>query len=114
MNNHVIYRIACETPLATVGHCSRSAYVYADLFSERTADDYSRTPTEMSTNPKTTTESQPTITPTTEIEARGDPDPWAAPDETPRMPSARTQRQFEPTCRKRLRNLTDRENAYCE
>jgi hypothetical protein len=68
----------------------------------------------MSTNPQTTTEPQPTITPTTEIQARGGTDPWAAPDDPDRVPSARTQRQFEPTCRKRLRNLADEENAYCE
>ena len=67
----------------------------------------------MSTNLQTTTESQPT-TPTTEIAARGGTDPWAAPDETPALaPSQHTQRQFEPTARGRLKNLTDSENAYC-
>jgi hypothetical protein len=68
----------------------------------------------MSTNPETTPESQPTTTRTTEIAARGRTDPWAAADETTKAPSARAQRQFEPTCRKRMRNLVDEENAYCE
>ena len=68
----------------------------------------------MSTNPQTTTESQPTTTRTTEIAARGRPDPWATSEEINAAPSARTQRQFEPTCRNRLRNLADKENAYCE
>jgi hypothetical protein len=66
----------------------------------------------MSTNPKTTTELHPTE-PTTEITARGRSDPWATPDEGAKpRPSRRAQRQFEPTARARLRNLTDRENAY--
>lgn len=76
----------------------------------------------MSTNPQTTTEPQPTTasttdstaTSTTAIEARGRADPWSAPGETVPTPTERTQRQFEPTCRKRLRNLVDKENAYCE
>lgn len=72
----------------------------------------------MSTNPKPTTEPQPTTVPTTarttELEARGRADPWTAPGETVRTPAERTQRQFEPTCRERLRNLVDEENAYCE
>ena len=67
----------------------------------------------MSTNPQTT-ESQPTTIPTTEIEARGQIDPWTAPGEFPDSPAARTQRQFEPACRMRLRNLVDKENAYCK
>jgi hypothetical protein len=67
----------------------------------------------MSTNPQTTPEPQPTTTPT-EITARGHTDPWAAPGEGTAMPSARAQRQFEPTRRERLRNLMDKENAYCE
>lgn len=68
----------------------------------------------MSTNPQTTPESQPITTRTTEIAARGGTDPWAAPNETAAAPSARTQRQFEPTCRERMRNLIDKENAHCE
>ncbi len=67
----------------------------------------------MSTNPQTTTEPRPSTT-TTEIATRRGSDPWAAPDETPERPSARTQRQFEPTARDRLKNLVDGENAYCE
>ena len=67
----------------------------------------------MSTNPQTTPEPHPT-TQTTAIIARGGTDPWAAPDETTVSPSARAQRQFEPTARDRLRNLMDEENAYCE
>lgn len=66
----------------------------------------------MSTNPQTTTEPNPN-TATTDIEARGQTDPWAAPGETPASPAARTQRQFEPTCRERIRNATDKKNAYC-
>lgn len=72
----------------------------------------------MSTNPQTTTEPHQTTQtpePTTEIAARRGTDPWAAPGETPiNSPSARTQRQFEPTARDRLKNLVDAENAYCE
>jgi len=68
----------------------------------------------MSTNPQTTPESQPATTRTTEIAARGRTDPWAAPDEAAAAPSTRAQRQFEPTCRKRVRSLVDEENAYCE
>jgi len=67
----------------------------------------------MSTNLQTTAETQPT-TQTTEIAARGGSDPWAAPGESTARPSARTQRQFEPTARDRLKNLMDDENAYCE
>jgi hypothetical protein len=67
----------------------------------------------MSTNP-TTSEAQSTRQ-TTEIAARGRPDRWAAAGETRAAPpSAFAQRQFEPTARERLRNLTDGENAYCE
>lgn len=67
----------------------------------------------MSTNPQTTPESN-TTTRTTEIAARGEADPWAAPDERSETPTAQVQRQFEPTHRQRLRNLTDGENAYCD
>jgi hypothetical protein len=69
----------------------------------------------MSTNPPTTPTPEPH--PTTEIAARGRPDPWTAADEaggSPPRPSTRTQRQFEPTASDRLRNLVDGENAYCE
>lgn len=76
----------------------------------------------MSTNPQTTTEPNTnarTIEPstdaqTTEIAARNGTDPWAAPDEAVARPSARTQRQFEPTSRSRMKNLMDDENAYCD
>lgn len=65
----------------------------------------------MSIDPSYATDAQPT----TDIAARGRPDPWAAPDETPSSPiAARSPRQFEPSCRRRLRNLMDEENAYCE
>ena len=51
---------------------------------------------------------------TTEITARRGTDPWAATSEEPTTPSARAQRQFEPTRYERLRNLVDKRNAYCE
>ncbi len=66
----------------------------------------------MSTNPQTTAESQPTTARTTELEARGRTDRWTAPGETAAAAVARTQRQFEPTCYERLRNLMDDENAH--
>jgi len=65
----------------------------------------------MSTNPQTTPEPNPT-TQTTEIATRRGGDPWAAPDESTPSPAGRTQRQFEPTARNRLKNLMDDENAY--
>ena len=53
--------------------------------------------------------------PTTEIASREGDDPWAAPEEAPAEPvTGRAPRQFEPGCRRRLRNLMDDENAYCE
>ncbi|WP_181690876.1 hypothetical protein [Natronomonas sp. LN261] len=67
----------------------------------------------MSTNPQTTPEPKPT-TQTTEIAARRGSDPWATPDESTSSPARRTQRQFEPTARNRLKNLMDDENAYCK
>ncbi|CAI48524.1 uncharacterized protein NP_0866A [Natronomonas pharaonis DSM 2160] len=64
----------------------------------------------MSTNPSM---SEPR--PTTEITARGRSDPWAAADPQPSLPATDiAPRQFEPTARSRLRNLMDKENAYCE
>lgn len=114
MNNHVIKWSTCETQSVIVGRCPLSAYVY-DSPCFRT---YDRQPTHrprliMSTNPTTTTEPQRTTTQTTEISARRGTDPWAAPNEEAGPPSTRAQRQFEPTHRERLRNLTDKKNAYC-
>lgn len=67
----------------------------------------------MSTNPTTT---EPTTR--TEITARGRADPWSAGSGTDaadrRSPAQRSQRQFDPTARSRLRNLVDSENAYLD
>ena len=71
-------------------------------------------------DPQPTTDDQPTAgARTTEIAARGREDPWAADDEVASaadggaIPTARAQRQFDPTSIARLRNLMDDENAYC-
>lgn len=71
----------------------------------------------MSTEP-TTPEPKPTDTrpPTeTEIAARGRTDPWAGDAAAAGNlgVAERAPRQFDPACRKRLRNLMDEENAYC-
>lgn len=115
MNNHEIPESTCETPLAA-DRRSLSGYTKPDS-SVRTDVDHPETQRKMSTNPQTTAEPSSTAqqtTPPTEIAARRGTDPWAAPGETPANPSSRVQRQFEPTARSRLKNLVDKENAYCE
>jgi hypothetical protein len=69
----------------------------------------------MSTEPPTTSESQPTTDAPTKIAARGRSDPWAATDDPGRLElaSARAPRQFDPYSLARMRNLVDEENAYC-
>jgi hypothetical protein len=69
----------------------------------------------MSTEPPTTSESQPTTDGPTEIAARGRSDPWAVTDDPARLglASARAPRQFDPYSVSRMRNLVDEENAYC-
>lgn len=69
----------------------------------------------MSTEPAPTTDPRPTTdSTTTEIAARRRTDRWASTEESaPSFLAARAPRQFEPACRKRLRNLMDEENAYC-
>lgn len=113
MNNHEIKSSTCKAPFVTAARRSHSAYVYADSFFRP----YRRRPPHpqlnMSTNPETT-EARPMTTRTTEITARRGTDPWAATNEEAATPSARAQRQFEPTHYERLRNLVDKRNAYCE
>jgi len=80
-----------------------------------TTDSLQTTESQSTTTPPST-ESRSTVAPSaTEIATRQKDDPWAAPGETPTDSVAeRSPRQFEPGCRRRLRNLMDDENAYCE
>ena len=62
--------------------------------------------------PNTETQSITETHITTAVAARGRADPWTVPGETSSFTVDRAPRQFEPTCRKRLRNAMDEENAY--
>ena len=64
----------------------------------------------MSTEPIPTQESRTTAT--TELAARGRPDPWAATDEDRPPATALAPRQFEPYSKARMRNLMDGDNAH--